>query len=440
MGPGERNRLNDPSRPTRARYRVVAFMVALAMVTYLDRACIGAMAPSIAGEFDLDPGQMSWVFFAFILAYAMFEVPTARWADRRGAKNVLTRIVSWWSVFTLLTAAAWNYAALLVTRFLFGVGEAGAFPCMARVMSRWIPLRERGTAKGIFFAGAYVSGAITTFAVTTLLPHFTWRQILVAFGGIGFVWVIAWHTWFRDDPAEHPSVNAAERDEILADRPAEQPHPRGAAFWLRLLRERNVLLLCLLYMPNCATFYFCITWLPTYLEKQHGFRNTELGAVAALPLLASVATQFLGGYVSDLIRPRFGLAAARRTPGVLGYGLAAVFILFASFATQPVHAALYIALAAATCMLTTAPAWSTCVDIGREHSATVSATMNTSGQIAAILSQPVVGYSVKWFGNWNVPFWLLAGLFVMGAACWWFVEPRRPIYHHAAGVIPGSHS
>jgi ACS family glucarate transporter-like MFS transporter len=311
---------------------------------------------------------------------------------------------------------------------------------MARVMSRWIPLRERGTAKGIFFAGAYASAAATAYVVTALLPHFTWRQILVAFGGIGFVWVIAWHAWFRDDPARHPAVNAAEYALIVTDRPPDVPHPRGLAFWLNLLSQRNVWLLCLLYMPNCATFYFCITWLPTYLEKQHGFSNAALGAVSALPLAASIATQFLGGFISDLIRPRFGLAAARRTPGFIGYALAAVFILLASFASEPVHAAVFIALAAATCMLTTAPAWSTCVDIGGEHSATVAATMNTAGQFAAIASQPVVGYSVKWLGNWNVPFWLLAGLFVMGAVCWLFVEPRKSIYHHANAVIPGSHS
>src|SRR5689334_6399129 len=225
VGSPGRSHLNDPSRPTRARYRVIAFMVALAMVTYLDRACIGVMAPRISDEFGLDAGQLSWVFFAFILAYAIFEIPTARWADRHGARNVLTRIVSAWSVFTFLTAAAWSYVALVVSRFLFGAGEAGAFPCMARVMSRWIPLRERGTAKGIFFAGAYASAAATAFAVTALLPHFTWRQILVAFGFVGFAWVIAWHAWFRDDPAEHPSVNAAELKDIVADRPADVPHP-----------------------------------------------------------------------------------------------------------------------------------------------------------------------------------------------------------------------
>ena len=415
------------TRPTRARFIVVTFMVTLAMVTYLDRACIGTMKTTIQAEFGLNEAQFSWVFFSFILAYALFEIPTARWADRRGAKGVLTRIVAWWSVFTLLTAASWNYVSLVVMRFLFGAGEAGAFPCVARVLSRWMPLKERGTAKGIFFAGAYTSGALTAVVVTALLPLFSWREILVMFGAIGFVWIIAWRYWFRDEPNEHPKVNEAERQIILEHRPPEVEHPRGWPFWRNLLKQRNVRLLCLLYMPNCATFYFCITWLPSYLENQHGFEKAALGWVASLPLFASIGTQFFGGYISDVLARRFGLTIGRRTPGFIGYALAAVFIIGASLTRDPISAAVLISLAASTCMLTTAPAWSTCVDIGREHSGTVSATMNTSGQIAAILSQPIVGYSVHWFGDWNVPFWLLAGLFVMGAVCWLFIEPDKPV-------------
>lgn len=417
---------------SRARYRVLAFMVLLAMVTYLDRACIGAMAPKIAEEFGLDEAQMGWVFMSFILAYAMFEIPTARWADRRGAKSVLTRIVAWWSVFTMATAGAFNYVSLLVTRFLFGAGEAGAWPCVARVMSRWIPLRERGTAKGIFFAGAYASAAATTALVTWLLAWLEWRTILVIFGAVGFVWIIAWQRWFRDEPTDHPAVNEAERALIVADRPAEAPHPKGLAYWVGLLRQRNVLLLCIAYMPNCATFYFCITWLPTYLIKRHGFEKAELGLVAALPLALSIATQFFGGYLSDRIARRFGLAAGRRIPAAVGYTLAALCIFAASAATEPVTAAVLISFAAATCMLTTAPSWSTCIDIGREHSATVGATMNTAGQIAAIASAPVVGYSVKLLGDWNMPFKLLGGLFLLGAVCWLLVDPRKPVFGAAA--------
>jgi len=389
------------------------------------------MAPKISLEFGLDEGQMSWVFFSFILAYAIFEIPTARWADTRGAKSVLTRIVSWWSLFTMITAGAFSYTSLLVARFLFGAGEAGAWPCVARVMSRWVPQHTRGTAKGIFFAGAYASATLTALLVTPLLNYFSWRSILIVFGSVGIIWVIAWQRWFRDEPIDHPATNDAERALILSDRPPLAPQPKGWPFWKRLLGQRNVLLLCVTYMPNCATFYFCITWLPTYLMKQHGFENTQLGMLSALPLGLSVITQFLGGYVSDVITKKFGITAGRRTPGALGYTLAAGFIFAAAVSTVPVTAAVLIGLAAASCMLTTAPAWSTCVDIGRENSATVGATMNTSGQIAAIFSAPIVGYSVKWFGDWNMPFWLLGGLFLVGALCWLFIDPKVPVFDQA---------
>jgi MFS family permease len=420
--------LQDSQRATQARYVVLVFMVTLAMVTYLDRACMGAMMPSIAAEFGLDEAQQSWVFLAFLLAYAVFEIPTARWADRRGARSVLTRIVGWWSVFTMVTAGAFSLGSLMAARFLFGMGEAGAWPCVARVMSRWIPKRARGTAKGIFFAGAYASASLTTLLVTPLLAHTSWRAILVVFGCTGFVWIAAWQLWFRDEPTDHPATNAAERALILADRPPAVALPGDADFWRSLLRQRNVILLCIAYMPNCATFYFCITWLPTYLMKRHGFENAGLGYAASLPLFLSTGTQFLGGWLSDLIVRRHGLAAGRRAPGVVGYALAAVCIFAASLSTQPVPAAVLIGLAAATCMLTTATSWSTCVDIGRDYSATVSATMNTAGQIAAIVLQPVVGYSVKWFGNWNVPFWLLGAMFLVGAACWLFIDPRQSVF------------
>ena len=146
---------------TRVRYRVVGFMLALGAVTYLDRACIATLSPDIRRDLGLSKDQMSWIFSAFAIAYAAFEIPTAWWADRMGTRRVLTRIVAWWSVFTMATAAAWNFSSLLVIRFLFGAGEAGAWPNMARTFSRWIPRSERGTIQGIFFAAAHVTGGLT---------------------------------------------------------------------------------------------------------------------------------------------------------------------------------------------------------------------------------------------------------------------------------------
>ena len=148
-------------RRTRVRFLVVGMGVLMAMVTYLDRACISVLAPDIIRELSLTKVQMGFVFSAFALAYAIFEIPTAWWADRLGTRKVLTRIVAWWSTFTVATAAAPNYVLLLATRFLFGVGEAGAWPSAARTFSRWIPCRERGTVQGVFFSGAYLAGGLT---------------------------------------------------------------------------------------------------------------------------------------------------------------------------------------------------------------------------------------------------------------------------------------
>ncbi|HTL68272.1 MAG TPA: MFS transporter [Lacunisphaera sp.] len=416
--------------PTRARYTVVGFMVTLAMVTYLDRASIGAMAPFIRRDLGLSIDQMGEVFSAFALAYALFEIPTAWWADRRGTRSILTRIVAWWSVFTMATAGAFDYLSMLVVRFLFGMGEAGAWPCVARVFSRWVPARERATIKGFFFAGAYAAGAVTPLVTGFLVErwHLPWRVVFVGFGGVGFAWVAAWWRWFRDDPAEHPSVNAAERELIAAGRAPAGPQPRGGLFWRRLLGQRNVAALCLMYVPNCVAFYFCITWLPTYLRERHHFEKAELGLLASLPLFLSVGTQFLGGWWSDHLTRRFGVVVGRRLPAMLGYALAAAAIVAAALATGPRAAALLIALAAATCMLTTAPAWGTVVDIGREHSAVVGAVMNTAGQVGAIISPLVVAKSVTWFNDWNFPLFLLGGLFVLGAVAWCFIDPRAAVF------------
>src|SRR5882724_6810154 len=163
-------------------------------------------------ELGLSRIQMGYAFSAFTFAYAIFEIPTAWWADRVGSRRVLTRIVVWWSAFTMLTGAAFNYPALLGVRFLFGVGEAGAWPNAARVFSRWIPSRERGRVQGIFFAGAHLAGGLTPAVVAWIALYLPWRLVFVMFGFVGVVWAACWYWWFRDEPRQHSAVNAAEAE------------------------------------------------------------------------------------------------------------------------------------------------------------------------------------------------------------------------------------
>jgi MFS family permease len=416
------------ARPTHVRYAVVAFAVALAMVTYLDRVCISTLAQPMMRDLGLSERQMSYVFSAFILAYAIFEIPTAWWADRKGTRAVLTRIVAWWSSFTIATAAAGNFSWLLLTRFLFGMGEAGAWPCVASTFSRWIPAKERGTVQGIFFAGAHLSGGLTPMLVIALMAYWNWRTIFAVFGVVGFLWVLAWYLWFRDDPAFHPQVNAAELQEIVSGRRPAAAHHARWEYWRRLFLHRNTWPLCLMYVANVYAFYFCITWLPTYLEKQHGVSKAMLGLMAGMPLTLSVLGDLFGGVTTDWLTRRFGLRVGRAGLGAVAYFAAALAMTCGAMAADPTVAMVSVSLAVAAAMFTLGAAWGTCIDTGGHHAGVVSATMNTAGQVGGMFSPIVAVYVKDQFGTWNAPLYLMGALFWLGALCWCFIDPRDRVF------------
>jgi len=420
------------ARPSRIRYRVVALATSLAMVTYLDRVSMGTIAPIVTKEWGLTPSQTGWIFSAFALAYALFEVPTAKWAETLGTKSVLTRIVLWWSAFTSATALAFNLPSMLLVRFLFGAGEAGAWPMAARAYSSWIPRLERATAQGIFFAGAHLVGGITPALIGFMLVYMHWRMVFVVFGTVGLIWTAAWLKWFKNDPSEHPEVNAAELAHILHGRPPDSKHTVGREYWGRLFFSKNVVLLCLMYLSNSTIFYFCITWLPTYLKNRHGFDATALGFLSGLPLLVSVPSDLFGGTLSDQLSRKYGLRVGRCFLGAAAYALTAAFLFVAALSSTPVVAAVSIAVATGMTMLTLGASWSTCLEVARNHAGTVGAVMNTSGQVASLVMPLVVGYSVEWFNNWDFPIYMLATMFAGGAVCWLLIDPHKPVFEERA--------
>jgi sugar phosphate permease len=308
------------------------------------------------------------------------------------------------------------------------VGEAGAWPCVARTFSRWIPQRERGTVQGIFFACAHLVGGLTPALVLWLLRFLSWREIFVCFGGVGLVWMAVWLAWFRDDPSEHPGVNAAELQLIVSERPADCGHAAGLDYWRKLLGSRNVLALSVMYIPNAMMFYFCITWLPTYLRQRHGFDAGNLAIFAGLPLIVSVPGDLLGGMVTDRLVSRYGLRVGRCGLGFVAYVIAGLALLAAGASSSPVLAATLIALATGLTMFTLGAAWGTVMEVGRNHVAVVGATMNSAGNLAAMLNPLIVAYSVQWFANWNLPLYLMGALFLVGAFCWTLVDPTRPVF------------
>lgn len=412
-------------RPTRTRYKAAGFLLALAAVTYLDRVCISILAPDIARDLSLSKLQMSFVFSAFAVAYAVFEMATAWWGERIGPRRVLTRIVGWWSCFTIATAFAWNYASLLVIRFLFGAGEAGAWPNAALAFSRWTPLRERGRAQGLFFAAAHLSGGLTPLLVAALARSMSWRPIFALCGAVGFIWAATWFRWFRDEPRAHPQVNPGEAELIETGRAVSTHHRAQGTDWRALVESPNVWFLCLAYFSNSYGAYFVMTWLPTYLAEQRGFQKESLSFFSGLPLLLSVLGDIGGGAVTDFLTRRFGLRLGRSSVSVAGYAVAGVAMFGSVFSSTPMMAASLIAIAVAASMFPLSASWAACMDIGGGHTALLSAAMNTTGQIGSILSPVVAGWAVTHFSNWQAPLLIMGGLYVVSSVLWIFVDPRK---------------
>jgi sugar phosphate permease len=319
--------------PSRTRYKVLAFGVALAAITYMDRIAISITSKQVSRDLGLNDQQMGFVFSAFTLAYGLFEIPTGWWGDKVGTRSVLMRIVTWWSAFTMLTAAAWSFGSLLVIRFLFGIGEAGAWPNSAKTFSRWFPKTERGRAQGIFFMGAHGGGAYSPLLIAWLLTFMEWRTVFLVLGSVGFVWALLWYRWFRSEPADHPEVNAAELALILEGREEQAGH--GNVPWLNILKDPNVLLLCVMYFIQSYAFYFYLTWMPTYLERIRGFKATEVGLFAGAGLPRDAAR---AGWVA--IGLGAGFMAAMALLLVLGGGAIARGFLGAGDAAAAEAAAL----------------------------------------------------------------------------------------------------
>jgi MFS transporter, ACS family, glucarate transporter len=400
--------------------------VALAFLTYIDRVCISVTAPAIIRDLRLTTIQMGFVFSAFTAAYALFEIPTGWWADRIGSRRVLTRIVTWWSIFTGLTGVAWNFPSLIALRALFGAGEAGAWPTVARALSRWFPAQERGTAQGIFFMGAHLGGGLTPLLVAAIAHRLGWRSTFPLLSVFGFVWAAFWFRWFRDEPRDHGSVTAEELGWIEAGRGGMRAESGQRSIFRKALRTPGIWFLCLMYFTQTYGFNLYVTWLPTYLQHEKQLHGATLGLLAGLPLLLSVPADLFGGMLTDRLSRTFGLRLGRCLVGFGSLAAAGIFLFFGAL-TPGVLSAVLIALAAASSNFLLGASWGACADIAGNHAATVSAAMNTSGQIGGVLSPIAFAFLTRASSSWASPLYLTAALYLAGAGCWYFVHPERPL-------------
>jgi len=328
-------------------------------------------------------------------------------------------------VFTAATALAFNALSMVIYRFLFGIGEAAAFPSASRALVRWLPVRQRAFGQGFQHAGSRFGAAITPPVVVLMIGSFGWRAVFYSFGVIGVVWAVIWYLYYRDYPEDHTGVNAEEL-EILSQSgfsgrrqgPLEVP-------WSKILRSRSLWSLSLMYFCYGWVLWMYLAWLPTYLVEDRGFTDIRMGLAASMPLLAATVTNALGGWFSDKIAHRSGdLRRGRLMVSILGFTIAGIGLIPGALATDSMTALACLSGALAGLELTVAVSWAICLDIGGEFSGSVSSVMNTSGNLGGALSGVVVGYLAQWF-NWTVPLLVAAGLCLAAALIATRIDPRR---------------
>lgn len=408
------------------RHLLVLGTFLLAVLLYVDRVCISTAKGPVTAELRLSDTEFGWVLSAFSLGYALCQTPAGMLADRYGPRRVLAAVVVLWSIFTGLTGAVAGLAALLAVRFLFGAGEAGAFPSMARAIYAWIPMRERGTAQGINFSGARFGAAFTLPGVAALIDALGWRLTFAVLMLVGFVWAGIWYVWFRDDPADHPGLTESERALILATR---QP-PGGPASRLsaaRLVRSGPLWLLMLQYFSSNFTFFFCLSWLFPHLSDTYRLDPVTAGWYTAAPLIGGAAGNVGAGWLMDRIYRSGRWTASRRTPAVLGFALAAGALGASAFADTAGAVAAWLTLAVFGTDMTVSASWAVCVDIGREHAGAVSGTMNMAGNLGGFVTALAFPYLLAWTGDVRIFFFTGAALDAAGAGLWLMIRPDRPL-------------
>lgn len=416
---------HKPLIPT--RYWLVFGMFLLSMLLYVDRVCISSAKSEIALDLSLTDKQMGWVLSSFALGYALFQVPCGILADRFGPRIILSAVVTFWSFFTALTAAAQGYVSMLIYRFLFGAGEAGAFPGCARAVYSWIPMSERGFMQGVTFSGGRLGAALTLPAVAWMVTHIGWKGSFVVLGAIGVVWAIFWYWWFRDTPETHPSISESEKQHILRTRQqaVSDDEVVPALTTKQVLGSRNVWLLMGQYFCSNFTFFFCLTWLLPYLKNRYSLDTVEAAFYAAIPPAAGALGHWTAGAVIDAIYRRGKWTASRRFPAVFGFFLAAGGLL-ASLQMDTIGSTiLCLAIAVYGADMTIAPSWTVCIDIARKNSGAVSGTMNMAGNLGSFVTSLAFPYLLAWTGTPNAFFYIGASLNFVALGAWLLTRPER---------------
>jgi sugar phosphate permease len=417
------------ARTSHVRWFVLTIISLMYMVTYIDRSNISVAAPAMAKEFSLSKIELGLVFSAFIWAYAIGQIPGGWLADRFGPRRVLLIIVPFWSLMTSATAFATGMTSLFAVRFVFGLGEAGAFPTASRAMQLWFPGSERGLVQGVTHCLSRLAVVITPIVSVQLMLAFGWRSIFHISALLGFLWAVWFFFTYRNRPEDHPNVSDAELSTIRGGMPLRgAAEPRPAVPWRAIFTSPNMWFIAAAYACFFYGSYFYVTWFPVYLLEFRHLSLQAVGVLAGAPLVAAMIGDVVGGVLTDAIYRRTGrLSLARRVVAAPAMVAAALLLIPAAITGDTLTAILCLSASNFFLELVLGPAWAVPMDVGGRFSGMVTGVMNMMGAIGASISPLVFGTLVQ-HGSWIMPFFVTAGVLVAGALIWTFlIDPERSV-------------
>lgn len=408
------------------RYQLVIIFVIFAIITYLDRNSISSLGDDITKELGLTDIQWGYVLAAFSFAYGAFEIPTGILVDKVGPKLTLFRIVIWWSLFTILTGFVSGFYFLLIVRFLFGAGEAGAFPTISVAIARWFPSIERGRIQSVVWMGSRLGGALAPISSIWLAESFGWRGVFFIFGSMGLVWALGWYFWFKDEPRDAKGISEAEVIEIEQGR-SKRSSSHALLPWKTVLKNPN--LWALMGMYHCLLYgaYFYMSWMPKYLQNGRGIPKSELGWMVSLPFVLGMVGCLAGGFASDYLVKKKGLKFGRRYVGMFGLVMAGICMIIGSFTQDTSVAIIFLGLGLAFKDFTLPVSWSAATDIGGSFAGSVSGTMGLAGQMGSVVMASAFGYILTSTGSYEMPVRLIGIVVILGGLLWFKIDASKPL-------------
>lgn len=409
------------------RYILVFGTFLLTVLLYVDRACISAAKKDISSDLGFSNTDFGWIMAVFTLGYALLQTPSGKLADKHGARGVIAAIVAIWSTLTAVTGLSWNYASMLVIRFLFGAGEAGAFPALSKVVYNWFPIKERGIIQGINFSGSRIGAAFAMPLVVWMLHEIGWRNTFFVFGLFGVLFGVMWYFLFRNKPENAVYIGNNEVDYIVKNRQQSSSAVAVALPFSSILKSTTMWQTSIQYICSNFTFYFSLTWMYPYIQERFQLGELEAGFYTSIPLIAGAVGNWVAGTMVDFIYRKGNFTLSRRLPAIIGFSLSAIGMIAVTQVSTPLVSVAFMALAVFGADMTLSPSWAFCIDVGKENSGAVSGMMNMAGNLGAFVTIIAFPYLFNWTNQYEPFFYICAGLSLLAIIMWTRMNPEKTI-------------